>query len=368
MKKIFFAKLDQFDVPDPVPFLVAGSPAVDQLGRPLKDLRISVIDQCNFRCTYCMPKETYTKDYRFLKADERLSFDQIVDMAKAFATLGVERIRITGGEPLLRKNLDRLIERLARITSLNGSPIQIALTTNGALLARQAQALKDAGLTRVTVSLDALDDKVFRSMNDVDFPVHEVLRGIEAAHRVGLAPLKINTVIKRGVNGHEILPLASHFKGTGIVLRFIEFMDVGGPNSWSGEGVMPSAEVHDLIDSRFPLLPATQQRSSDTARMWRYADGSGEVGFISAVSDPFCGDCTRARISADGKLYLCLFATRGYDLKKSITAAGSTDELASVFRQIWAAREDRYSELREATILSKSRVDAGKVGMSFVGG
>jgi cyclic pyranopterin phosphate synthase len=368
MKKIFFAKLDQFDVPDPSPLAVSGLPASDRLGRPLKDLRISVIDQCNFRCTYCMPKETYNKDYRFLKAHEWLGFDQIVALAKAFAALGGERIRITGGEPLLRKNLDRLIEQLARITSLNGAPLQVALTTNGSLLARQAQALKDAGLTRVTVSLDALDDKVFRSMNDVDFPVREVLRGIEAAHRVGLAPIKVNTVIKTGVNDHEILPLASHFKGTGIALRFIEFMDVGGPNSWSAAGVMPSADVRDLIDSRFPLLRAARQRASDTARVWRYADGSGEVGFISAVSDPFCGDCTRARVSADGRLYLCLFATHGYDLKKSIDAAKSTDELASVLRQIWGAREDRYSELRETAVQAPSRTDAGKVGMSFVGG
>lgn len=368
MKKIIFARPAQIELPAPRPFQAPSTLAVDSFGRPLKDLRISVIDQCNFRCTYCMPKETYNKDYRFLKMEEWLSFDQIVEVAKAFALLGGERVRITGGEPLLRKKLPLLVERLARIRCANGMPIQIALTTNGALLERQAQALKDAGLARVTVSLDALDDGIFRRMNDVDFPVHEVLRGIEAAQRVGLTPLKINTVIKRGINDSEILPLARHFKGSGIVLRFIEFMDVGGASSWSGASVMPSAAVREVINSRFPLLPAARQRSSDTAQLWRYADGSGEIGFISAVSNPFCGDCTRARISADGKLYLCLFATRGYDLKKALVASKSADELASILRQIWATREDRYSELRDDAIRSTSRVDTGKVGMSFVGG
>lgn len=334
----------------------------------MKDLRISVIDQCNFRCTYCMPSETYGKDYRFLKEQERLSFDQIVQLGSAFALLGGECIRITGGEPLLRKNLARLVERLARLTSPSGAPLRIALTTNGTLLARQAQSLKDAGLTRVTVSLDALDDGIFRRMNGVDVPVREVLRGIEEAQRVGLAPLKINAVIQRGVNDSEILPLASHFKGSGIVLRFIEFMDVGGASAWSQSSVVPSAEMREMISRRFPLIPAERRRTSDTARLWRYADGSGEVGFISSVTEPFCGDCSRARVSADGKLYLCLFATRGYDLKQAINASGSADALAAMLTQIWAGRNDRYSELRDLAGPAISRAHAGKVGMSFVGG
>ena len=338
----------------------------DTLMRPLKDLRLSVIDQCNFRCTYCMPKEVFTRDYPFLRAAERLSFDEMTTLARTFVGLGVEKIRITGGEPLLRKDLPRLIEALARLETPAGKPVEIAMTTNGALLAAQARALRDAGLGRVTVSLDALDDAVFRAMNDVDFPVARVLDGIEAALEAGLAPVKVNAVISKTRNAHQVLPLARHFRHSGVNLRFIEYMDVGGAEGWRLDQVVTAAEMRALIDSEFTLVPQAGH-ASDTANGFRYADGGGEVGFIASVSTPFCGDCTRARVSADGKLFLCLFAARSVDLRPWL-GAGQSAQLAQAIRAGWSTRADRYSEQRGAL---RTHGAAGRypvVRMSLVGG
>ncbi|MGJ7914749.1 GTP 3',8-cyclase MoaA [Massilia sp. LXY-6] len=338
---------------------------IDTLMRPLKDLRLSVIDQCNFRCTYCMPKETFTRDYPFLRAAERLSFDEMLTLSKTFVALGVEKIRITGGEPLLRKDLPRLVEALARLETPAGKPVEIAMTTNGALLAPQARALKDAGLARVTVSLDALDDAVFRAMNDVDFPVARVLDGIDAALAAGLAPVKVNTVIKKTRNAHQILPLARHFRHSGVKLRFIEYMDVGGAEGWMLDQVVTAAEMRALIEGEFVLVPQPG-RASDTATGFRYADGGGEVGFIASVSKPFCGDCTRARVSADGKLFLCLFATRSLDLRPWLRA-GQTRALEQAVRAGWESRAERYSERRGA-LRAEGAARYPVVRMSLVGG
>jgi cyclic pyranopterin phosphate synthase len=339
---------------------------IDTLMRPLKDLRLSVIDQCNFRCTYCMPKEVFTRDYPFLRAAERLSFEEMVTLSKSFVRLGVEKIRITGGEPLLRKDLPRLVEALARLETPAGKPVEIAMTTNGALLAAQARALKDAGLARVTVSLDALDDAVFRAMNDVDFPVARVLDGIEAALAAGLAPVKVNAVISKTRNAHQILPLARHFRHSGVNLRFIEYMDVGGADGWRLDQVVTAAEMRALIEREFTLVPQPG-RASDTADGFRYADGGGEVGFIASVSAPFCGDCTRARVSADGKLFLCLFATRSADLRPWLRT-GQTQELEEAIRAGWRARADRYSEQRGTLRADGAARRYPVVRMSLVGG
>ena len=347
------------------PFLPATG-LTDTLMRPLKDLRLSVIDQCNFRCTYCMPKEVFTRDYPFLRAAERLSFEEMTTLARTFVGLGVEKIRITGGEPLLRKDLPRLVEALARLETPAGKPVEIAMTTNGALLAAQARALRDAGLGRVTVSLDALDDAVFRAMNDVDFPVARVLDGIEAAQAAGLAPVKVNAVISRTRNAHQVLPLARHFRHSGVNLRFIEYMDVGGAEGWRLDQVVTAAEMRALIENEFALVPQPGH-ASDTADGFRYADGGGEVGFIASVSKPFCGDCTRARVSADGKLCLCLFAARSVDLRPWLRA-GRSDQLAQTIRASWSTRTDRYSEQRGAL---RTHGGAGRypvVRMSLVGG
>jgi GTP 3',8-cyclase len=341
---------------------------LDALGRPLKDLRLSVIDQCNFRCTYCMPKEVFTKDYRFLSATERLSFDELTALAGAFVQLGVDKIRLTGGEPLLRKDLERLIERLAAMTTRNGTPVELALTTNGSLLAAKARALKTAGLQRVTVSLDSLDDDVFRRMNGVEFAVSRVLEGIEAACAAGLVPVKVNTVIERGINEHQIVPLARHFRFSGVTVRFIEFMDVGGAASWTQSGVFTSADARRALEEVFPLRAARQHKLSDTAQVYRYADGAGEVGFISSVSQPFCGDCTRARVSADGKLFLCLFATDSFDLRRLVKSGCNANDLAGEIREVWRRRGDRYSEQREETRLVPGKKRYPTVRMSLVGG
>ncbi|MBB5500014.1 GTP 3',8-cyclase MoaA [Paraburkholderia sp. MM5384-R2] len=341
---------------------------IDALGRPLKDLRLSVIDQCNFRCTYCMPKEVFTKDYPFLSSSARLSFEQLATVAGAFVHLGVEKIRLTGGEPLLRKNLERLIERLAAMTTRDGRPVELALTTNGSLLAAKARALKVAGLGRVTVSLDSLDDPLFRGMNDVDFPVARVLEGIEAACAVGLAPVKVNTVVECGVNEHQIVPIARHFRFSGVTVRFIEFMDVGGAASWTQGNVFTSADARREIEQTFPLVPRAAARGSDTAATYRYADGGGEVGFISSVSQPFCGDCTRARVAADGKLYLCLFATESFDLRRLLDRGCGAGDLAGEIREVWARRRDRYSELREEKRAMPGKKHYPTVRMSLVGG
>jgi GTP 3',8-cyclase len=331
---------------------------VDRLGRPIRDLRISVTDRCNFRCVYCMPKEVFGRDYPFLPRAELLTFEEIERLARIFAGLGVQKIRITGGEPLLRRDLETLLAMLAPIPG-----VDLTLTTNGALLARKAQALKDAGLNRITVSLDSLDDATFRAMNDVDFPVERVLVGIDAALAAGLAPVKVNVVVKRGVNEDGILPMAEYFRGTGIVLRFIEYMDVGHSNGWRLDDVVPADEIVAAIDAEHPLEPVEPAYRGEVANRWRYRDGSGEIGVIASVTRPFCGDCTRARLSADGKLHTCLFATRGHDLRALVRGGASDEELTAAIAGIWAVRDDRYSELRTA-----ETADLPKVEMSYIGG
>ncbi len=330
---------------------------VDTLQRPLRDLRISVTDRCNFRCTYCMPKEVYGKDFQFLEREALLSFGEIHRLVRLFRDKGVEKIRITGGEPLVRRKIERLVEMLAWHDDLD-----LTLTTNGSLLKAKAQALKDAGLKRVTVSLDALDDALFRQMNDVDFPVARVLEGIDEAARVGL-PVKVNMVVKRGVNDDHAVALARHFKGSGHILRFIEFMDVGTTNGWKLDSVVPSAELAARIGAAFPIEPAQSNYRGEVAERWRYLDGSGEIGFISSVTQAFCRDCTRARLSAEGQLYTCLFAARGTDLRGPMRADASDAELSALIGRIWSARGDRYSELRGAATVPVQRIE-----MSYIGG
>ncbi|HSI52956.1 MAG: GTP 3',8-cyclase MoaA [Ramlibacter sp.] len=339
----------------------------DTLGRPLRDLRISVTDRCNFRCSYCMPKEVFDKDYPYLPHSALLTFEEITRIATQFVAHGVQKIRLTGGEPLLRKNIEVLVGQLAALRTVDGQPLDITLTTNGSLLARKAKALKAAGLQRVTVSLDGLDDAVFRSMNDVDFPVAEVLAGIEAAREAGLGPIKVNMVVKRGTNEHEILPMARHFRGTGIVLRFIEYMDVGATNGWRMDEVMPSAEVVKLINAELPLVQLEPSAPGETAERWGYADGGGEIGVISSVTQAFCGDCNRARLSTEGQVYLCLFATQGHDLRTLVRGGASDGQLASAIGQIWQGRGDRYSQLR-ASMPPDAGTGARRVEMSYIGG
>ena len=318
----------------------------DRLGRPLRDLRISVTDRCNFRCSYCMPKEVFDKNHQFLPHAELLSFEEITRLAHVFSLHGVHKLRLTGGEPLLRKNLEVLIEQLSRLRTPEGAPLDLTLTTNASLLARKARLLKDAGLKRITVSLDALDDAVFRRMNDVDFPVAEVLQGIEAAIAAGLAPIKVNMVVKRGSNDQEIVPMARFFRdhyGGQVVLRFIEFMDVGVTNGWRMDEVLPSADVVARIHEHFPLRALEPTAIGETAERWGYADGRGEIGVISSVTQAFCGDCNRARLSTEGKLYLCLFASHGHDLRALLRdPAGYSDaQIAAAIGHVWHHREDR---------------------------
>ncbi len=358
----------------PATRLTADGLLTDSLGRPLRDLRISVTDRCNFRCSYCMPKEVFDKDYAYLPHAELLSFEEITRVAKAFIAHGVQKIRLTGGEPLLRKNIEFLIEQLAGLRTLQGLPLDLTLTTNGALLKRKAAALKAAGLQRVTVSLDGLDDAVFRRMNDVDFPVADVLEGIEAARQAGLGTIKINMVVKRGTNAQEILPMARHFKGSGMVLRFIEFMDVGATNGWRMHDVLPSRDVVKLIHDAMPLVPLSPSNLGETAERWGYADANGqwdaaagEIGAISSVTQAFCADCNRARLSTEGKLYLCLFANQGHDLRSLLRSQMPQTDLESAIGHIWQGRTDRYSELR-----SSQAPDSGaglrRVEMSYIGG
>jgi cyclic pyranopterin phosphate synthase len=342
----------------------------DRLGRPLRDLRISVTDRCNFRCSYCMPKEVFDRDYKFLPHASLLSFEEITRTARLFAAHGVHKLRLTGGEPLLRKNVDTLIGMLAALRGAGGGPLDITLTTNGSLLTRKARALKAAGLGRITVSLDALDDAVFRRMNDVDFPVGEVLAGIDAALEAGLAPVKVNMVVKRGTNDHEIVPLARHLRerhGPAVVLRFIEYMDVGATNGWRMDEVLPSAEVRARLAAAFPLVALAPAAPGETAERWAYADGRGEVGFISSVTQAFCRDCNRARLSTEGKLFLCLFASRGHDLRALLRGGATDEQIAAAVGLIWSEREDRYSELRGA-----KQAEAGsgerRVEMHYIGG
>ena len=329
----------------------------DRLDRPLRDLRISITDRCNFRCVYCMPKEVFGRDYRFLPRADLLTFEEIVRLARAFVANGVEKIRITGGEPLVRRGVEELVEQLASIGGLD-----LTLTTNGALLAAKADALRDAGLRRITVSLDSLDDDTFRALNDVDFPVARVLEGIDAAGRAGL-PVKVNVVLKRGVNDGGILDLARHFRGTGHTLRFIEYMDVGHTNGWRMDDVVPAREVIATIDDEFPLEPLDPAYRGEVARRWRYVDGTGEIGVIASVTEPFCGDCTRTRLSAEGKLYTCLFAVRGHDLRALIRSGAGDDELERAIGEVWSRRTDRYSELRTEATRSLPKIE-----MSYIGG
>ncbi len=342
----------------PIP-IAAPRAAADARGRPLSDLRISVTDRCNFRCPYCMPRETFGEHYRFLASAERLSFDEILRLARRFAALGVRKIRLTGGEPLLRPGLEELVGELAAIDGID----DLALTTNGVLLAQHAAALAAHGLKRATVSLDSLDPATFRRLSGGFDGLERVLDGIRAAQEAGLAPIKVNAVIQRGVNDGQALAMAEHFRGTGIVLRFIEYMDAGNRNDWQPALVVPSREIRDVIAKRHPLRPVAGSYRGEVAERYAYADGAGEIGFISSVSQPFCGDCTRARLSSEGRFYTCLFATEGTDLRARLRDGSSDEELAALIRSVWRRREDRYSEIRREVA-----VPLRKIEMYYIGG
>ena len=339
---------------------------VDTRGRAMRDLRISVTDRCTFRCVYCMPKDVYGRGHAFLPRSDVLSFEEITRVARVAVAHGIEKIRLTGGEPLLRRDLPALVEQLSGLTTPVGHPVDLAMTTNGALLARQAARLHEAGLRRVTVSLDSLDDATFMAMNDVGFPVAKVLRGIDAAQEAGLGPVKVNMVVKRGHNDQDVVPMARHFAGTGVVLRFIEYMDVGTTNGWRLEHVVPSAEVVARIDAVMPLEPVPPQYPGETSTRWRYRDGGGEIGVISSVTQAFCHACTRARISTDGTLVTCLFATGGHDLRGLIRGGASDEELADAMSGIWRGRTDRYSEARGAA--DQLGAPGHRIEMSYIGG
>ncbi|MBS7349808.1 MAG: GTP 3',8-cyclase MoaA [Comamonas sp.] len=358
---------------------------LDARQRPLRDLRISVTDRCNFRCAYCMPKEVFDKHYRYLPHSAMLSFEEIVRLAGLFVAHGVGKIRLTGGEPLLRKNIEQLIAQLHQLRQPNGQPLDITLTTNGSLLARKAKALRQAGLSRLTVSLDSLDDAIFRRMNDVDFPVAQVLAGLDAAQAAGFADIKVNMVVKRSTNVADIVPMARHFRGSGMTLRFIEYMDVGATNGWRMDEVLPSAEVLRLIAEAFPLVPLEPSAPGETAQRWGYADAQGnydpqlgEVGVISSVTQAFCSTCNRARLSTEGQLYLCLFAHQGWDLRSLLRNGSSDEEMSAAIAGIWGQRQDRYSELRAEQMAQGGSGEAASDGttppgrkrieMSYIGG
>ncbi|HWL27447.1 MAG TPA: GTP 3',8-cyclase MoaA [Burkholderiaceae bacterium] len=343
--------------------VAADGTLVDRRDRPLRDLRISVTDRCNFRCTYCMPREVFDGSYKFMPHSALLSFEEITRIAGIAVDHGVEKIRLTGGEPLLRKSIETLIEMLARLRKPDGGPIDLTLTTNGTLLAKKAQALKDAGLARVTVSLDALDEHMFERMSDSQVSVKTVLRGIDEAARVGLAPVKINMVVRKGVNDDQIVPMARHFRHSGHVLRFIEFMDVGTTNGWNMEEVLTGREILQRIADEFPMEPVHAAYRGEVAARWRYTDQAGEIGLITSVSQPFCGDCTRARLSPEGKLFLCLFANQGHDLRALLRDGGSDAQIAARIAAIWSGRNDHYSELR-----GRETSAAKKIEMSYIGG
>ncbi len=354
----------------PVPSQAAHNtyPLIDTLGRPLRDLRISVTDRCNFRCSYCMPKEVFNSEHPFLPQSALLSFEEITSLARIFVSMGVQKIRITGGEPLLRKNLERLIKMLSELRTPSNEKLDLTLTTNASVLARKAQALKDAGLQRLTVSLDAIDDVVFRQMNDANYPVENVLEGLAQALKVGLGPIKVNMVVKRGTNDQQILPMARHFRGMPVVLRFIEYMDVGSTNGWRMDEVLPSAEVIRQIHAVYPLQALAANQPGETATRFRYQDGAGEVGVISSVTQAFCHDCNRARLSTEGQLFTCLFASRGHDLRSLLRSPqGYADaQILSAIEPIWSQRSDRYSQLRGLTPdpISEER----RVEMHYIGG
>ncbi|MGK0337066.1 MAG: cyclic pyranopterin phosphate synthase [Candidatus Azotimanducaceae bacterium] len=356
------------DATNRVPLIPAYTPTSggmlpDTRGRLLRDLRISVTDRCNFRCTYCMPKEVFDRDYQYLPQSKLLSFEEITRLTRLFVAHGVEKIRLTGGEPLLRKHLEVLIEKLTALETHDGKPLDLALTTNASILAKKAHALKAAGLQRVTISLDSLDEATFRAINDVDFSVADVLSGIDAAHDAGFEGMKINMVVKKGVNEQDIVAMARHFKGSGHIVRFIEFMDVGSSNGWRMNDVVPSAEIVRMINAEMPIIEAASNYTGEVAQRWAYADGSGEIGVISSVTQAFCSSCTRARLSTDGRLYTCLFAQSGHDLRTLMRSGKSDKQIAGAIGLIWNQREDRYSEIRtEETARSK------KVEMSYIGG
>ncbi len=358
----------------PVHALAPGALLADKLGRPLHDLRISITDRCNFRCTYCMPKEVFDTHYEFLRHADLLRFEEIERLARVFVSLGVRKLRITGGEPLLRKGVEDLVAMLATIRTPDGDPVELTMTTNASILARKAASLAQAGLHRVTVSLDAIDDAVFRRMNDMDFPVQTVLEGIAAAQAAGLHPVKVNMVVQRGVNDDQILPMIEHFRGSGVVLRFIEFMDVGNTNGWRMDQVLPSAELLARIAQRHPLHALDPTVLGETAERWLLDDGSLEIGAISSVTQAFCHDCNRARLSMEGKLYLCLFANHGHDLRallrgdaqQGIQQASDAD-LRAALAQVWGRRDDRYSELRGSAAAQAQRAER-RVEMSYIGG
>jgi GTP 3',8-cyclase len=337
---------------------------LDRRGRALHDLRISVMDRCNFRCPYCMPKDQFHEHFRFLRSQERLSFEEIARLAGLFAALGVRKLRLTGGEPLLRANLADLVGDLSVIPEIE----DIALTTNGVLLARHAVDLQANGLKRVTVSLDTLDRDVFARMSGGLAALDEVLHGIDAALAAGLAPVKINTVVERGVNDHTVLDLLEHFRGKPVIVRFIEFMDVGNRNAWRPEMVVPSRELVDRINARWPIHPLSENYRGEVAKRWHFDDGAGEIGFISSVSQPFCGDCSRARLSSEGKFYTCLFATHGLDLREAMRAGASDDELLQMIRGTWQGRSDRYSELRGVSQRTAQAGSEKKIEMYYIGG
>lgn len=369
-----------------------GEPLLDTRDRPLKELRISVTDRCNFRCTYCMPKEIFDNQYKYLAQKELLSFEEITRLSSLFVSLGVEKIRLTGGEPLLRKNLEVLIEQLSQLKTLTGAPLDLTLTTNGALLKQKALALKQAGLKRITISLDAMDDAIFKAMNDVDFSVEQVLAGIEAAKAVGLgldergqwSGMKINMVVKRGTNEQEILPMTRYFYAQGLSLRFIEYMDVGSTNGWNMNEVLPSFEVLSIIEEEFDLIKLTPKSPSETAVRYGFKNtndplnqGLAEIGLISSVTQAFCDGCNRARLSTEGQLFLCLFAHQGHDLRGPIRSGASDEQLSHLIANIWRPREDRYSQLRslnaqsltnQASTISQSDSQRRKVEMSYIGG
>lgn len=336
---------------------------LDLRDRPLHDLRISVTDRCNFRCSYCMPKDIFNRDHAFLKHDQLLSFEEINHLSQIFLNLGVKKLRITGGEPLLRKNIETLIEQLAQLKTLANTPPELTMTTNATLLAKKAKALKAAGLNRITISLDAIDDHIFQQLNDMSVPVATVLKGIDAAANAGLLPIKINMVVRKGINDHQIIPMIKHFKGTGIILRFIEYMDVGVTNGWSMDGVLPSQEIIARIREHYPLHSLNPNTPEETAKRWAFDDGSGEIGVISSVTQAFCHSCTRARLSMDGRLFLCLFASAGYDLRELLRQNLDTPTLQASIAAIWRQRSDHYSELRGQGMAPTSRVE-----MSYIGG
>ena len=341
---------------------------IDTYRRPLRDLRISVTDRCNFRCVYCMPKEIFGRDYVFMERGELLTFDEITRLVRVSAAHGVEKIRLTGGEPLLRKGIEELISMLTAVRTPSGGKLDIAMTTNGSALAFKAQALKDAGLDRITVSLDSLDDATFRAMNDVDFPLAKVLDSIEVAHEVGLGPIKINMVVKRGQNDQDIIAMARHFRGSPYILRFIEYMDVGTSNGWKMDEVVPSAEVIARINAELPLEEVAPNYGGEVSARWRYRDGSGEIGVISSVTQSFCSTCTRVRISTEGKLYTCLFATDGHDLRALMRGGCSDEQLSTVMAHIWRERTDRYSDLRSSNTGALRATGKRKIEMSYIGG